>query len=174
MSSKLACLLVWAIAAASAAPPPGIVSAAGAFKINGRAVPAAGAASVPVTLGDEIASTAVPVVIRFDEYQAVITVDPQSVVQSGELDGVPFVRLVSGSLQYNITPGSKLVIFKAQKAVKTGVRGAVSIAGHGRTVAIAGVGGGAAAGVTTVALVKRSKTCPDGTPKDHDCGKSGK
>jgi hypothetical protein len=155
---------------AVAAPSPGTIAAGGSLKLNGVEIPASAATSTPVHLGDEIATAESQSVIRLDEYGAVITLNPGSSIQTGESDHKPFVRLTAGSLQYQLTATSKLVIFKQNQIVKAGRAGSVSIGSHTKPIVIAGAGGAAAVG-TTVALAKRSKTCPNGETKDHDCGK---
>lgn len=170
MSFKVLSTLVCVAVFAAAAPTAGTVTAAGSIQLNQTAVPATAAASLPLALGDRVSTSDSEAVIRLQDLGALITLDPHSSVQTGETQGKPFIRLTAGSLRYKLTDTSKLVIFKQNQAVPAALDGVVAIAGHSKTPIVLATVGGAAAVVTTVALVKRSKTCPDGTPKDHDCG----
>jgi hypothetical protein len=170
MSIKLLSALLCVAVFASAAPTAGTVTAAGSIKLNETNVPATAAASLPVALGDRVSTTDSEAVIRFQDLGALVTLDPHSSVLTGEMQGKPFIRLLAGSLSYKLTDTSKVLIFKRNQPVPSALDGVVAITGHSKTPIVLATVGGAAAVVTTVGLVKRSKTCPDGTPKDHDCG----
>jgi hypothetical protein len=74
------------------------------------------------------------------------------------------IRLLSGSLQYQFAAGSNLVLFAGKNTkspVPPALQGIVSLDTNSKTLRIvAASGAGAAAIITTVALVKRSPSTP--------------
>jgi hypothetical protein len=163
--SAIFCL---ALPAAAASPSASVVST-DPFVLNGVDVPSTAAASTLIHPGDRLAALESQVVLRLDECDAIVTVDPHSSIETGDSQGKLFVRLTAGSLHYKRSRGCSLLIFKREEAVKTAESGVVKIGGHTKAIVAASAGGGAAV-ATTVALAKRSKTCPDGQPKTKDCG----
>jgi hypothetical protein len=160
MRTKMVSVFLCFALFASAALPIATITAGGNFKLSGVMVPASAAASVPAGSGDEISAMNVPVVVRFGD-QGVITLDPGSKVKIEEQGGKIVIRLLSGSLQYQLTAGSNLVIFNQREAVPPALQGIVSVAKKSKTVPIAIASGAAAAAIiTTVALVRRSPSAP--------------
>ena len=170
MYSKILSTWVCLAVLATAVPPSAIVTSGGSVKLNETSIPATAVVSIPMNLGDRLTTSGSDAIIRFEIYGTVITLSPNSAIKTGESNGKPFVRLVAGSLRYKLSADSKLVIFKQTEPVPHAPDGVVTIASRSKTPFIVAGAGGAAAVATTVALVKRSKTCPDGTPKDKDCG----
>lgn len=162
MSWKTLCILVCVAALAIAASTVGTVNSAGSIKINQTAVPASAAVSVPMGLGDKVATNDSDAVIRLEQFGAMITLAAHSTVLTGETQGKPFVRLLAGTLHYKLTDASKFLIFKQNEAVLGALEGVVTINGRRKTPIILGSAGGAAAVITTVALVRRSSSCPAG------------
>ncbi len=163
MFQKLLCALACAPLFALAAPPAGTITSGGSLQLNGTEIAPSAAVSVPFQLGDRLSASDSQVVLRLDEFHAVVTLSPHSSVQTGTLHGAPFVRLVTGSMQYNRAPSSRLVIFHEQESVSAGAIGAIAVSHQDRPAPV---------GALRNPLPKRSKLCPDGAPKDHDCGKN--
>jgi hypothetical protein len=162
MSWKLLYILVCVAVLAVAAPTVGTVNSAGSIKINQTAVPASAAVSLPMGLGDKVSTTDAEAVIRLEPFGALLTLGAHSTVLTGETQGKPFVRLLAGTLHYKLTDASKLLIFKQNEAVLGALDGVVNITGRHMTPIILATAGGAAAVITTVALVRRSSSCPAG------------
>jgi hypothetical protein len=165
MTPKALAVFLSAALFASASAPLGSISAAGAFKVNSTDIPATAASWLPVNTGDKITTADSQAVLRLDADQGVLTFGPKSVIETGMMEGVPFVRLVSGSLHYKLSASNKVIILKNAHRVPAGaLQGSISTGIHATSpVVLAAVGGAAAVG-TTVALVKRSKSCPDSNP----------
>jgi hypothetical protein len=159
MSWKLVGTLVCVAALVIAATTVGNVSSAGSIKINQTVVPATAATSVPIVLGDQVSANESETVIRMEKC-AVLTLEPRSSVKTGESQGKPFVRLVAGTLHYKLTDAC-IAIFKQNQPVPNALDGVVSIVSH-KTPIILATAGGAAAVIGTVALVRRSPSCPPG------------
>ena len=167
--SASVCLAMLSIAAA--APTTATVNSGGPIKLNDTAIPATAAVSLPLALGDRLSTNDTDAVIRFEAYGALITLATHSSIQTGESNGKPFVRLVSGALHYKLAALSNLLIFfKRSESVHTAIEGDIIIGSRRKTPIIIASSAGAAAVITTTALVKRSKSCPDGTDKTKDCG----
>jgi len=166
-------LLVSAAALAAAAPPAMTVTAAGGFTVNETGVPASAAAAIPVSPGDEITTGDAGAVLRVGN-EAVLVLAPHSSVRTAQKDDGVLLDLTGGSLEYKLTPEAKVQLANRGKAVARAAQGKLSAA-RGKTLPIV-LASGAGAGVVaaTVALVRRSQTCPDGTPADHDCGTASK
>jgi hypothetical protein len=162
MSWKIPGTLVCVAALAIAAPSVGTVNSAGSIKINQTAVPASAAVSFPMGLRDKVSTTDSEAVIRLEQFGAIITLWAHSTVLTGETQGKPFVRLLAGTLHYQLTDASKLLIFKENEAVLGALEGVVTITGRRKTPIILLSAGGAAAVISTVALVRRSPSCPAG------------
>jgi hypothetical protein len=160
MLQKLICGTLCVVLLSVASPLPGTATAAGSFKVNGVVIPGTAAASTPIRIGDQFSAGDADVVIRLDEYGAVLILARNSSMTTGEVNGSPFVRLTSGTLKYTLAAASKLLIFKQNEAVKTtALAGVVTIGSHMTPIVIA-AGAGTAALVTTVALVRRSPSQP--------------
>jgi hypothetical protein len=138
------------------------MNSAGSIKVNQTVVPASAAVSLPMGLGDKVATTDADAVIRLEPFGALLTLEAHSTVLTGETQGKPFVRLLAGTLHYKLTDASKFLIFKQNEAVLGALEGVVTINGRRKTPIILGSAGGAAAVITTVALVRRSSSCPAG------------
>jgi len=166
-------LLLGAAVMALASPPRMSVTAAGGFKVNDTEVPPSAAAAIPVEPGDAISTADVAVVLRVGE-AAVVILAPRSAVRTGEKDGSVVLDLTAGSLEYKLTPEARVTLSNRGKPV-TGkaLQGTISAARSKTLPVVLASGAGAGAVAATVALSRRSKLCPDGTPADHDCGKSG-
>jgi hypothetical protein len=159
-----AVLLFWRLSfpmIVAGAPSPGSVTAGGSFKLNGVDFPATAAVPTAFNLTDRLSTGDLPAVIRFDAYGSIITVAPHSSILSGESNGMPFIRLQDGSLEYKFTNPSSMLILKRSQPVTTALAGIVTIGGHKKAIIIAS-SGGAAAVITTAALVTRSSSCPAG------------
>lgn len=156
MISVFLCFAVFA----SAALPIAVITASGSFKLSGMLVPASAASSIPAGIGDEISTMEVSAVIRFGN-QGIITLDPGSKVKFEEQNGKTVIRLLGGSLQYQFTAGSNLVILNRSAAVPPALEGIVSVVKKSMTIPIVVAStAGAAAIVTTVALARRSQSTP--------------
>ncbi len=162
MSWKTLCTLLCVAALAVAAPAVGTVNSAGSIKINQTAVPASAVVSLPMDLGDRVSTTDSDAVIRLEPFGALLTLEAHSTVLTGETQGKPFVRLLAGTLHYQLTDASKFLIFKQNEAVLGSLNGVVTITGRRKTPIILVSAGGAAAVITSVALVRRSSSCPAG------------
>jgi hypothetical protein len=153
--------VVCVAAFAAAASTVGTVSSGGPIKINETAVPATAAVSVPVALGDRVSTGDAEAVIRLEPFGALVTLAPKSSFEIGEVDGKPFIRLLSGSLHYKLTDVSKLQLFKKDRPVPAALDGILAFTKHTTAIVLA-TAGGAAAVITTVALVTRSPSVPAG------------
>ncbi|MBI2686002.1 MAG: hypothetical protein HYX27_06780 [Acidobacteria bacterium] len=94
-------------AAAFAAPAEtaGSVSASKGLQLNGQPVPVAGTKSWPVSAGDDLRSDATPAVLTLkDGSKIVLGKNSQAKVEEGT------VRLVSGTMQYAMSQGSKVQV----------------------------------------------------------------
>ena len=89
----------------------GNVTSAQGLQLNGQTVPVAGAKSWPVATGDELKTDAAPVVLTLkDGSRLVLGKQSQAKVEAG------MVRLVSGTMQYELAQRSTM-----QVAVKSEV-----------------------------------------------------
>ena len=170
MFRKVTSVLLSVAFMAAASPPGGTVTASGSFRLNGTEVPAAAAVSVPIGGGDEVSTTDAAAVLRFAD-DAVLILAPRSSLKTEAKQDRLLVHLNSGSLEYKLSSASRITILNRGKAVEGKLDGAISASKGSKALPIAAAStGGAAVAAATAALVKRSKTCPDGTPKTKDCG----
>jgi hypothetical protein len=169
MFRKVTSVLLSVAFIAAASPPGGTVTASGSFRLNGTEVPAAAAVSVPIGGGDEVSTTDAAAVLRFAD-DAVLILAPRSSLKTEAKQDRLLVHLNSGSLEFKLSSASRITILNRGKAVEGKLEGAISAkGGKALPIALASTGGAAVA-AATAALVKRSQTCPDGTPKTKDCG----
>lgn len=111
---RLKCVIALVITAGgilAAGQSVGKVSAAKGLEMNGQTVPVAGTKEWPVGAGDELRTDAAPVVLMMkDGSRFVLGAKSQAKVEAG------VVRLVSGTMQYQLAPRTDL-----QVAVKSDV-----------------------------------------------------
>jgi hypothetical protein len=111
MKSYVLAGVIMAGAALSAADMSGTVSAAKGLQMNGQVVPVAGTKSWPVASGDVLKSDAAPAVVTMkDGSKLILGKNSQAKLEDGT------VRLLNGTMQYELTQQSKL-----QVAVKNDV-----------------------------------------------------
>jgi hypothetical protein len=102
-----------------AASPLGRVSSSGPLTLNGKAVPATAVASLPVTAGDEIATSSSAAMIYFaDKSRA--TIAPNSKIKLESHNASVALRIVSGSVDLKRAEGSRISLIEAARTAALG------------------------------------------------------
>ena len=123
--NKIITTALLACAVMAAAEAAGTVSAAKGLQLNGQAVPVAGTKQWPVSAGDELKSDAAPVVLTMkDGSRMVLGKHSAAKVEAGT------VRLVAGTMQYELAQGSTLRVAVKGEVLqsRTGVASTVASA----------------------------------------------
>lgn len=88
-----------------AADPPGRVTSSGPLALNGKAVLATAASSLPVVAGDEITTSGFPAMIYFSD-RSRATLEPNSRVKLEARSSAVALRVLSGSADLKVAEGS--------------------------------------------------------------------
>jgi hypothetical protein len=115
--SRFATLLAVLASSTFAAGPIATVSSSRPFSLDGHAVTMAGITSWPVVDGDELATAKFPAVLYFHDGSSVKLSAASSVRLSGSAEE-PKLALTSGSLDYKLVAGSKVVLTNAAIAAQ--------------------------------------------------------
>ena len=146
---------------AFAAGPIATAGASRAFLLGGVTVPETAANAVPVVAGDEISALDSPVQLTFADNSS-FRLDRKSTVrvQDGQ------VRVIKGSVQYQLAPKSKVSVLAGQTVLRP--RSGVATVGSNTAPVLTPV---LSRPILNAAPPKRSKQCPHSdNPDDHDCG----
>jgi hypothetical protein len=90
-----------------AADPLGRVTSSGPLTLNGKAVPATAASSLPVVAGDEITTSGFLAMICFSD-RSRATLEPNSRVKLEARSSAVALRVLSGSADLKVAEGSRL------------------------------------------------------------------
>ena len=90
-----------------AANPLGRVTSSGPLTLNGKTVPATAVSSLPVVVGDEIATSSSAAMIYFTD-KSRATIAPNSEVKMEMRESAPVLRIVCGSVDLSRAAGSAL------------------------------------------------------------------
>lgn len=138
MTARSLVIAVVFVSLALAATPVATVSTSGSFKLNGTPVPNAGVSEWPVSAGDEIATSAEPALILFQDGTRVI-VNRNTHVRLHK-DGSAGVDVLAGAASYKALSASKVHMSALGRPVNLGAlaAGVVSIQGARAVVKAAG------------------------------------
>ncbi len=116
------------VSLALAAGPIGTVASKDAFRLRGKTVPAAGVPSWPLMAGDELATEQGPATLQFKDGSRVV-LGKSTKAKVEEAEGSLILRLIDGSMKYNVSPKSALRLEVAGKplAYEPGKEGTVSV-----------------------------------------------
>ena len=169
MVRKIAVCLLCAAWVAWGGAAVGTVTASGPVKISGSEIPATAVSSFPLSVGDQLSTMGGPAVARVGD-RAVLRLEPRSTLRLEESGNDTIVRLLSGTLHYQVATDANIRVYALDEPAKSPFVGTVKVDRRKRKAAIIWLtAGGAAAVVATTALVRRSVNCPpDAT--DNGCG----
>jgi hypothetical protein len=106
---KYICLVIFMMTAAvvMAAVPLGRVTSSGPLTVNGKAVPATAVSSLPVVVGDEVATSSSSAMIYFaDKSRAAIA--PNSRIKVEMRNSAPVLHILAGDVDLRRAAGSTL------------------------------------------------------------------
>ena len=107
------CLLIvmMTTVALMAADPVGRVTSSGPLTLNGKALPATAVSSLPLAVGDEIATAGSSATIYFSD-KSRATLEPNSRVKLEFRGSSETLRVLSGSVDLNRAKDSRLTVFQ--------------------------------------------------------------
>ena len=107
------CLLIvmMTTVALMAADPVGRVTSSGPLTLNGKALPATAGSSLPLVVGDEIATAGSSATIYFSD-KSRATLEPNSRVKLEFRGSSETLRVLSGSVDLNRAKDSRLTVFQ--------------------------------------------------------------
>src|SRR5579884_765438 len=164
---RLILALAVCLTSAIAATPAGSVTSSGPVELSGISVDARVLPSLPVVLGDEIATSKEPAVLVLLDRSRLI-LDANSRVKLDAKDGRTIVQVLEGAVNYSLTSSSttEVVTSGSSALPKSGTRGLLAVGN--RTPAPSVLGSGFFKVATPFRTV-RTKSCPAPQPKDDAC-----
>ncbi|HZS50505.1 MAG TPA: hypothetical protein VFA54_06585 [Bryobacterales bacterium] len=164
---RLILALAVCMTSAVAATPAGSITSSGRVELSGISVDARLLPSLPVVLGDEIATSKDPAVLVLLDRSRLI-LDANSRVKLDAKGGRTVVQVLEGAVNYSLTSSSttEVVTSGSQATPKSGTRGLLAVGN--RTPAPSVLGSGFFKGATPFRTV-RTKSCPAPQPKDDAC-----
>ena len=133
MKTALLCLLVGGVSLAAATELRGTAASVAGLHVNGAAVPVAGTKTWPVMAGDEIKSSAAPVVLTLKDGSKIVLGANSAAKFETTAAGRESVRLVNGSMQYQMSAEAttQLVVNNQLLVMTPGAKGTAGAGGAG-------------------------------------------
>ena len=132
MKTAVLGLLVGGMALAAGTEQRGTAASVDGLQVNGAAVPAAGTKTWPVMAGDEIKSSAAPVVLMLKDGSKIVLGANSAAKFETTAGGQESLRLVNGTMNYQMSTEAKTqLVVNNQPLVVT--PGATGMAGAGAT-----------------------------------------
>jgi len=131
MKTALLGILVGGLALAAGAEMRGTAVSVAGLHVNGSAVPVAGTKTWPVMAGDEIKSSAVPVVLTLKDGSKIVLGANSAAKFETTAGGRESLRLVNGSMQYQMSADARtqLVVNNQPLVVTPGATGTAGAGG---------------------------------------------
>ena len=138
MKTALLTVLVGGIALAAGAEMRGTATSVEGLHVNGAAVPVAGTKTWPVMAGDEIKSSAAPVVLTLKDGSKIVLGANSAAKFETTAGGRESLRLVNGSMRYQMSADARtqLVVNNQPLVVTPGATGTVGAGGGAAFLAV--------------------------------------
>ena len=148
MKTALLCLLVGGVSLAAGTELRGTAASVAGLHVNGAAVPVAGTKTWPVMAGDEIKSSAAPVVLMLKDGSKIVLGVNSAAKFETTAGGRESLRLVNGSMNYQMSADARTqLVVNNQPLVVT--PGATGTAGMGAADTLPKLGAQAPKAVTS-------------------------